>query len=286
MKRTLLDISGKLDAATIGIFELIRDVAAAKNIKFFTIGAMARDLIFHHGYGIEVGRATRDIDLAVQVSDWDQFAQLKNGLLETGSFNETNKVHKLVNDHGMQFDIVPFGTIKQQDGSISWLPDNAVKMNVLGFDEALEDAMPMKLNMNPHLEVLVVSPTSLVVLKLISWKDRPQERARDAIDIGFVINHYLDAGNNERFFEDHSDIMASPFDYIESGARLLGRDIANLAKQETLSTIIDLLEQQTAENSQHLLIQHMIARADEDSQFDIALRNLMAIRDGIRDITG
>jgi predicted nucleotidyltransferase len=151
---------------------------------------------------------------------------------------------------------------------------------------AFEDAIPVKVRSNPDLELLVVSPASLVALKLIAWQDRPQERARDAIDIGFLINHYLDAGNNERFFEDHDDIIASPFDYVESGARLLGRDIASLMSRETISYIVSILEEQTAENSRHLLIQHMINRTDEESQFDVAERNLAAIRDGIRDITG
>ena len=95
MRRKLLDISGKIDQQTVAIYELIASVAEAKNIKFFVVGATARDLVLHHGFGIEVRRATRDIDLAVQVPNWDEFEALKMELIDTGSFIETRMMQRL-----------------------------------------------------------------------------------------------------------------------------------------------------------------------------------------------
>jgi len=77
MSRTLLDISGKIDVFTVAIYEQIVSVAESQNIKFFIVGATARDLVLHHGFGIEARRATKDIDLAVQVASWDEFQALK-----------------------------------------------------------------------------------------------------------------------------------------------------------------------------------------------------------------
>ncbi len=69
MKRKLLNISGKIDPQTVAIYELVASVAESRSIKFFVVGATARDLILQHGFGIEARRATRDIDLAVQVKN-------------------------------------------------------------------------------------------------------------------------------------------------------------------------------------------------------------------------
>ena len=90
MSANLLDLSGKIDALTIAIFDAIATITIANDIRFFLIGATARDLIIHYGYGIAVERATADIDLGVQVSNWTEFDRLgqelnrsRNNLIET-----------------------------------------------------------------------------------------------------------------------------------------------------------------------------------------------------------
>ncbi len=60
MSANLLDLSGKIDALTIAIFDAIVTIALANDIRFFLVGATARDLILHYGYGVAVGRATGD----------------------------------------------------------------------------------------------------------------------------------------------------------------------------------------------------------------------------------
>ncbi len=86
MSENLLDLSGKIDALIIAIFDAIVTVTRANDIRFFLVGATARDLILHHGYGIAVRRATVDIDLGVQVSDWTEFGRLKEELLQISGF--------------------------------------------------------------------------------------------------------------------------------------------------------------------------------------------------------
>ena len=62
MKEKLIDLSEKIDGFTIELFERISEVAESLKVPFFVVGAMARDIILTHGYGIETGRATQDID--------------------------------------------------------------------------------------------------------------------------------------------------------------------------------------------------------------------------------
>jgi predicted nucleotidyltransferase len=71
------------------VFEIIANVANSVNALFFVVGATARDMILIHGYGIEPKRGREDIDFGIQVSDWDQFKKLKNGLIATEKFSLT-----------------------------------------------------------------------------------------------------------------------------------------------------------------------------------------------------
>jgi len=83
----LLDLSGKIDPLLIEIFDAIAGVVVARDIHYFVVGATARDMILSYGHDIEIKRATVDIDLGVEVADWDEFHALKNGLAATGRLN-------------------------------------------------------------------------------------------------------------------------------------------------------------------------------------------------------
>jgi predicted nucleotidyltransferase len=62
MSKNLLDLSGKIDDLTGGLFVAIASVATSLGIPFFVVGATARDMILSYGYGIQTIRATYDID--------------------------------------------------------------------------------------------------------------------------------------------------------------------------------------------------------------------------------
>jgi len=69
-------------------------------IPYFVIGATARDLLIEHVYGLETTRATRDIDFAVAVSSWENFARLKEQLIATGAFQAGEQSHRLAARNG------------------------------------------------------------------------------------------------------------------------------------------------------------------------------------------
>jgi hypothetical protein len=51
---TLLNLTGQLDAETVNTLSDVNDVATQLNIPYIIVGATARDLILHHGYGAAV----------------------------------------------------------------------------------------------------------------------------------------------------------------------------------------------------------------------------------------
>ncbi len=72
----LLDLSGKIDEPTVRLYEVLTAVTSSLGIPFFLVGATARDTILEHGFGIQGSRATKDVDIGVRVSGWDEFSKL------------------------------------------------------------------------------------------------------------------------------------------------------------------------------------------------------------------
>jgi predicted nucleotidyltransferase len=98
MTDTLLDLSDKIEAVCVELLENVVDIAAGLKIAFFVVGATARDMILIHGYNIQTIRATYDIDLGVQVSDWNEYQSLTNELMASGHFSkeQIRDVHRYI----------------------------------------------------------------------------------------------------------------------------------------------------------------------------------------------
>lgn len=259
MNKNLLDLSGKIDDTTIQLFETVARVAESLSIPFFVVGAMARELILSHGYNIKTIRATQDIDLGVQVSDWDEYQLLRKGLTGTGEFTPTREAHRLVYGRDQRVDIIPFGTIADPDNALSWPPDLETTMSTLGFDEAYYTAMTVRLRSGPPLDILFASLAALAVMKIIAWNDNHVRRRKDAQDLLLLTITYLEAGNQNRLFNEERDLVnVDDFDYVRAGARLLGRDIAAMLRPKTASTILSILTWETGEQNRYRLVEDMI----------------------------
>jgi len=121
MMSTLLNISGKIDPRICEVFNSINRVLTELKMPYIVVGATARDLVLHHGYGARIQRATDDVDFAIEVADWNVFEILKMKLIEKG-FRETKAQHRLLSPADMVVDIVPFGDVEDEESSIAWPP--------------------------------------------------------------------------------------------------------------------------------------------------------------------
>ena len=220
------------------------------NIPFFVVGATARDIILEHQFDIKPKRATIDIDIGVLIAGWDQFETLKDELIRSAGFSPSKQTQRLTYNDNFPLDIMPFGAIEDENGSISWPPDHEIRMSIAGFQECFQRAVSVKLSSSPELIVKMVSLAGLALLKLISWDDNPERRRKDAPDLLLVMRHYLDAGNLDRLFDEGSDIIEEDsYDYDLASARFLGRDIANISSPATKAKLIEILEREA--NSKH-----------------------------------
>jgi predicted nucleotidyltransferase len=281
MTSALLDFSQKSDLVPLAaVVQALRVVAQALGIDCFLIGAAARDLMLQHAHNIAPSRKTEDVDFAVSVSDWPIFETLRTALLGSGHFSERSKnaIHKLRHKAtGLPLDIVPFGGIENPDRTISWPPDHHTVFDCFGAREAFKDSIPVQLPNNVTLRV--ASIPALALLKITAWEDRKHSHpGRDAGDLLLYARHYMDCGNLDRAAQDHSDLFTKDdYDHEATGARLLGRDIANLLDKRSIEPVLSILLPQ-ADTDGRLLLAHQSGLDLENAR-----RLIEALCDGLTD---
>ena len=280
MSENSLDLSGKIDDKILGVLEVINNVALSMDIHFFVVGATARDFVLEHGHNIRPFRATYDIDLGVRVPSWNQFAELKDCLISTGKFSEDREKNRLRSSDNIQVDLIPFGPIASSQNVVMWPRSGAIVMSVLGFEESFQNSLNATLRTDPLVQIKVVTIAGLALMKLISWKDKYPDRAKDASDLAIIIRHYASAGNLERIYQELSEVVKlENFDLISAGAQLLGHDMFVLSSEDSREHIHSILRDETDEKGQQRLIGDMIrTRAPPSSYYASLMAWLEEIR--------
>lgn len=215
--------------------------------------------------------------------DWLQYKKLKKGLVGTGEFKEAKEFHRLIFHNRLNIDLIPFGPIADKMGKIKWPPEEEIVMHIIGFEEAFANSQTLRLRDDPILDVNVVTLAGLAFMKIISWKDGFPNRRKDANDLAIIMSNYTNAGNVERIFNEHSDLLDSEdFDYVNAGVRLLGRDIATILSVDLKDRVLKILDKETETDksnklAEDVLISSILIGAD----FDIVLGLLKEMKKGI-----
>ena len=282
MTSILFNLSGKIEKPIVDALYFLKRIADSFGIPFFVIGAFSRDLILKHGYGIEPRRKTGDIGVGVEVVNWEQFEKLKESLIATSQFSLTPDKQRL-RCGTILIDILPFGPITDEDKKISWPPEHELIMSRVGFEEAYEHSVTVRLGSDPELDIKLASLPGLAIMKLISWKEKYPNRKRDADDLLLIMNKYEEAGNSERLYEEDLPLLQEEgFDIKLAGTRLLGRDMARISNPATFRIIKGILDAETEEMGQYKLITDMIRETGiSDTRFDEILLQLEKLKQGI-----
>jgi predicted nucleotidyltransferase len=235
-----------VDPFTLEILQAVAEEARAEGIEYMLVGAMARDILLTHVFGIVTRRATYDVDFAVAVKDWDQFSALTTRLIARGTFTTGGKAQQRLfykgrdGDLNYHLDLVPFGDIALDSKEIAWPPDMKTIMNVAGYDDVLAAAELIRFS--PDVDGKVVSIAGLAILKIIAWSDRGRENPKDAHDLIQLMDSYTAAGNIDRVYDDDEVIEAGGYDPDLAGVYLLGKDMRRVASMETLDLIKHVIE--------------------------------------------
>lgn len=216
-----------VDPLTREILKLIDGLLRTAGIPYMLVGATARDLLLYHVYGHPITRATYDLDFAIHLDSWEQFANVKRLLVDAPGFTDKGRIRQRLyyQPIGASFetiiDIIPFGKLEAVDRTIAWPPDADVVMNVAAFSDVFTSLLVVEIE--EGLLIPVPSLAGLAVLKLFAWLDR--QDAKDVQDIRRLLETYTDAGNEDRLYEEEAhELELVGFDTLLAGAYLLGKD--------------------------------------------------------------
>jgi len=276
-----------LDPGTAGTLVRIAGLASDQHLSILLIGAFARDVLFCHIRGIATNRRTLDVDISVQLSGWDAYDELHHRMTSAGFARPDDDHPEKFRDTetGREVDLLPFGEIAENGKTVIWREDNS-PWSVVGIQDAFDHALLLPTESDGiRRELPVISIPALVMLKIVAVHDRPRDRfKKDGTDIGFVIKHYLDAGNHERLFRPpEDDIMRRVGDDLDlATARLIGRDIAAICSPDTKEHIHGLLQRETTSRSRCPLVRGLSRTCG--GSFPRALSLLASITEGLNEI--
>jgi predicted nucleotidyltransferase len=241
----LADCRARVEDRTFTILNAVARAAGELQVGWLIAGAAGRVLLLEEVYKLPRGRATEDVDYGVMVDSWDHYQGLVERLCkDPGVYKDSKQEQRLhFSDCGM-VDLVPFGGVESDGNVIRWPPDGEFVMNVVGFQEAYDNAAQVLVN--DTLTVRVVSPAGLLLLKLAAWKDRHDTQpGRDAADIAYLLHHGSRLFGDTNLFDEHFEIVESTgYDLDLAAARIFGRQMGVIALPRTRTHVHKLLEQE------------------------------------------
>ena len=254
--------------------DLLKDLSSffgSINVDFYVIGATARDIILSNLHDLVPERKTDDLDIAIAISDWNQFRSIEENLPKIEGFEKSKELKQRFIYNGIYVvDIVPFGDVAEDDGNIYWPPDETIAMSVWGFPEMADSTINVEID--GEVSIKIASLPGLFILKLVAWRDRHLVGSKDAYDMALLMKNYLDI-NIERAVEEHYDLyVTDEFDQVIAGAQLMARDVKLLMRnnEKTLEYLREILvkEIELAEGSQLI---NQLMESDASLQYEQVL---------------
>lgn len=166
-------------------------------------------------------RRTYDLDIVIAVP----LEEFPAGLDRVkGWTRHPKRLHEWRAPGSVSVDLLPAGPEHIAAGYLEW--SAGLRMSLIGFDHVFTRSRPIELR--PGLEIHVASLEVLVLLKMISYQDRPAERVHDLHDLAFILEEYLAVDDVQRWQDDILD-MQLPFEDVS--AFVLGRDMASFINE-------------------------------------------------------
>lgn len=252
----------RIDGIVVDIIREVHEAATALGIRYFLVGATAREIILRGVFGLPSGRRSADVDFGIASKDWAEFERLQAALVATGRFEKSDRIkqrayYRLSESHRVMVDLIPFGGVEEPNGTLAWPPDKDTVLNVAGFADGLASAVTVEIA--DGLCVPVASVAGLAILKLLAWAGRRNETNQDAADLFKILKDYASAGNEERLYSDEQAMLeAANFDVDIAGAQLLGADVARLATSHAADGISRLLD---SDSDVEALMAHVVQSA-------------------------
>ncbi|AYQ31951.1 hypothetical protein [Runella sp. SP2] len=256
-------------------FDCIDEVMQKLNVPYYLIGvsAIALELL---KAGIKPSRGTKGIDFAVMISSITEYEQISTALEAKGFKKVAAPWTFYSTTFKVAIDLLPFGEIEEKY-TVNF-SSRYTDLHVLGFREVMDEAITV----NIEEKIANIPPLpGMVILKLIAWSDRPEERENDLSDILKIIQHYYDLKWDEIVEKHYDTLNKEPFDQLLIAAEVLGRNSKlYLQKSEAISTRILKVLETNLENATKSVIAKEWARK-LDITIEYAFDLLSAFQKGI-----
>jgi len=283
MTGSLSSLKRPLDAALVTLLTDVDQVCGSVHVDYLLTGSMSREIALYHIFGLDRGRGTADVDFGISLQTWEQFEQLRDAFLASGQFDKdpNPSVFWSKRPSRLQVDLIPFGAIQKDDGTIAWPPEERQRMNVLGFETALRQAW--RLPLPTGIELPMASLTGTVLLKLMAWRDRGEARGgKDALDLMTILESYDQVLGQDALFGKFQDLLvAYRFDQTATAAQILGAEVRAMAEAPVLEALLEPF----TEPGRDSLRSHMIRTyptVDRSRIFARAGELLKALENGLR----
>lgn len=226
---------------------------AAFELDFYLIGAFARDIWLENINGLPRRRRTADVDFAVYINRHTEYEQLKTYLVQTLGFRQDAQSYRLVNPNDIMVDLLPFGGI-EKNGEVFLEGRPPLEMSVLGTRQVTAEAVIVEGAFK------VITLPGLCILKLVAFSEKPGSRAKDLQDFYYLLENYFTIAGHELYETPHDDLLEGDYDPDYAAARLLGRQIQQVASPDAaLLQVVTRLLQERLERFSYADINQMIA---------------------------
>lgn len=206
---------------------VLHEVTTAAGWRCVLIGASAPALLVSSEHA---HRRTFDADVIVSTKTWADYETLRQALEVRGFRRGASS--QMFGPEDARIDLIPFGAGIVDGNQIAW-PDGS-RMSALGLAEALETARPSTVEGTFAVDVAPLA--SLVLLKLISYQDRPEERHRDVADVIAICEEY-ESDSDRRYDAVGEVVDGEPVTFDVAGAFVLGRALRAIAHADSLASV-------------------------------------------------
>ncbi len=233
---------------------------------YYLIGAKVME-IWLIANNLPTYRTTNDADLVIYVETADNYHEFRQYLINHCSFTATTITQRLnfaAVSPPLAVDIIPYSHLSEPYEL--YLNDREkTTISTLGLAEVANHTIELTFA-DLDIAMPIVSIESIVLLKLIAWHERPENRTHDITDIAHILQHYFEIATDV-IYDDHNDLFVDNCQLPMIAARVLGKQIGHIVQPSEYlkNKIIELISAELTKNTDSRLLQQLIIDNEKET---------------------
>jgi predicted nucleotidyltransferase len=239
------------------VFDDLEDAFTKIGVDFYLIGALARDTWY--AKQDKNFRTTKDADFAILVGSEEEFQKPKQFLVTEKKFTALRgNEYILFAPNKTQVDILPFGSI-EIDGSVVLKGKGLTSISVNGFMEVYTNGTEETETSTGHKFKVATLP-AIVMLKFIAFDDRPDQRIKDAGDVGNILRNYFDLQTDLIYKEEYAVLFTEEIgSMVEVSSIVIGSEIKKIiqSNEQLHKRLITILQTHIQQKEDSMFVRQM-----------------------------